>query len=178
MHRRQSSMNFSNMGPSHELQFFMKCSSISHFHEVQSFRNRQCGSPVGSQVLPEELFQRGLLSMGPQVLPGTCSGVWSPWGHSLLEGTTTCSGIVSSTGCRVDICPTVDLYGLPGDNLFHHGLHHRLQWNLCSGAWSTSSPSFFTDLCVCRVVCLTPLSWLLLCSIFLNMLSERCYYCH
>jgi len=34
----------------------------------------------------------------------------------------------------------------------HHGLLHGLQDNLCSGAQSTSSPSFFTDLGVCRVV--------------------------
>ncbi|KAK4806885.1 hypothetical protein QYF61_012606 [Mycteria americana] len=48
--------------------------------------------------------------------------------------------------CRVDICSTVNLHGLQGDNLPHHGLHHRLQGNLCSGSWSTSSPSFFTHL--------------------------------
>ncbi|KAK4810711.1 hypothetical protein QYF61_007685 [Mycteria americana] len=40
----------------------------------------------------------------------------------------------------------MDLHGLQGDNLHHHGLHHRLQGNLCSGTWITSSPSFFTDL--------------------------------
>ncbi|KAK4806787.1 hypothetical protein QYF61_005583 [Mycteria americana] len=46
----------------------------------------------------------------------------------------------------MDICSTVDLHGLQRDNLPHHGLYHRLQGNLCFGAWSTSSPSFFTDL--------------------------------
>ncbi|KAM9590846.1 uncharacterized protein ACIBXB_005895 [Morphnus guianensis] len=58
-------------------------------------------------------------------------------------------------GLQVDICSTVDLHGLQGDSLPHHGLHHRLQGNLCSGAWSISSPSFFTDLGVRRVVSLT-----------------------
>ena len=58
-------------------------------------------------------------------------------------------------GLQVDICSTMDLHGLQGDSLPHHGLHHGLQGNLCSGAWSTSSPSFFTDLGVCRVVSLT-----------------------
>ena len=58
-------------------------------------------------------------------------------------------------GLQVDICSTMDLPGLQGDNLPHHGLHHGLQGNLCSGAWSTSSPSFFTDLGVCRAVSLT-----------------------
>ncbi|KAK4806612.1 hypothetical protein QYF61_013867 [Mycteria americana] len=60
--------------------------------------------------------------------------------------TSTCSGVGSSTGCRRDICSTVDIHGLQGDSLLHHGLHHGLQENLCSAAWSTSSPSFFSDL--------------------------------
>ncbi|KAK4829708.1 hypothetical protein QYF61_006083 [Mycteria americana] len=47
---------------------------------------------------------------------------------------------------QVDICSTMDLHGLQGDSLPHHSLHHGLQGNLCSGTWSTSSPSFFTDL--------------------------------
>jgi len=59
-------------------------------------------------------------------------------------------------GLRVDICSTVDLYGLQGDSLPHHGLHHELQGKtLCSRISSTSSLSFFTDLDVCRVVSLT-----------------------
>jgi len=33
-----------------------------------------------------------------------------------------------------------------GDSLSHHAPLRRLQGNLRSGAWSTSSPSFFTDL--------------------------------
>ncbi|KAK4821752.1 hypothetical protein QYF61_000813 [Mycteria americana] len=49
-------------------------------------------------------------------------------------------------GLQVDICSTMDLHGLQGDSLPHHGLNHWLQGNLCSGTWSTSSPSFFTDL--------------------------------
>jgi len=39
------------------------------------------------------------LSTGPQVLPGACSSVGSPQGHSLLW-VSTCSGLGSSTGCR------------------------------------------------------------------------------
>ncbi|KAK4807214.1 hypothetical protein QYF61_024334 [Mycteria americana] len=127
-HRRQSSMTFSNVGLSHRLQFFANCSSMGPFHGVQSFRNRllQRGSPVG----PQFLLQHRL-------------STWSqlPSGHI-----STCSGMGSSTGCRVDICSTVDLHGLQGDNLLHHGLHYGLQGNLCFGTWSTPSPSFFTDL--------------------------------
>ncbi|KAK4827475.1 hypothetical protein QYF61_018711, partial [Mycteria americana] len=58
-------------------------------------------------------------------------------------------------GLQVDICSTVDLHGLQGDSLPHHGLHQGLQGNLCSSPWSTSSPSFFTDLGGCRAVALT-----------------------
>ena len=57
--------------------------------------------------------------------------------------------------CSVDSYSAMVLHGPQGDNVHHHGLHHRLQGNLCSGTWSTSSPSFFTDLGVCRVVSLT-----------------------
>ena len=71
--------------------------------------------------------------------------------------------------CSVDICSGVILQRLQGDNLLHHGLLHRLQGdnllhrgihqglqgNHYSGAWSTSSPSFFSARGVCRAVSLT-----------------------
>ncbi|KAK4826015.1 hypothetical protein QYF61_003788, partial [Mycteria americana] len=103
-HGLQSSMNFSNVSPSHGLQFFMNCSSVGPFHGVQSFRNRllQRGSPTGSQVLPANLLQRGLLS--PQVhrscqepAPARAShGVTASFGHPPAPG------LGSSTGCRED----------------------------------------------------------------------------
>ncbi|KAK4828519.1 hypothetical protein QYF61_026941 [Mycteria americana] len=101
-HRRQSSTNFSNMSPSNGLQFFTHCSSVGPFHGVQSFRNRllQRGSPLGSQVLPAKPAPVwSPLSMGPQVLPGACSNVGFPQGHSLPRAST-CSGMGSSMGCR------------------------------------------------------------------------------
>jgi len=51
-------------GPFHRVRFSTNSSSVGHFHEVQSFRNRplQCGSPIGSQALPANLLQCGLLS--------------------------------------------------------------------------------------------------------------------
>ena len=88
-HRDQPSMNFSNVSPSHRLQFFTNCSSMGPIHGVQSFKNRllQRGSPAGSQVLPANLLQRGLLS--PQVhrscqepAPAWAShGVTASFGH-------------------------------------------------------------------------------------------------
>lgn len=44
-------------------------------------------------------------------------------GCSLLQVTSACSGVPSSTGCREDICSTMDLHRLQGVNLLHHGLH-------------------------------------------------------
>ena len=44
-------------------------------------------------------------------------------------------------GLQVNICSTMDLHGLQGNNMPHHGLHYGLQGkNLCSGISSTSSP--------------------------------------
>ena len=87
--------------------------------------------------------------MGLQVLPGACSSAGSPRGHSFLQAHLPAP---VWTGLQVGICSTMDLPGLQGHSLPHHGLLHRLQGNLCSGAWSTSSPSFCADLGVCRAV--------------------------
>ncbi|KAK4822676.1 hypothetical protein QYF61_019043 [Mycteria americana] len=142
-YRRQSSMNFSNVSPSHGLQFFMNCSSMGPFHGVQSFRNRllQRGSPMGSQVLPVNLLQHGFLS--PQVHRPT-GPARSLLQHGLPMGSQPPSGIHLLRqgvlhGLQVDICSTVNLHGPQGDSLPHHGLHYRLQGNLCSGTWSTST---------------------------------------
>lgn len=43
----------------------------------------------------------------------------------------------------------MDLSGLQGNSLPHHSLHHSLQKDFCSSAYSVSSPTFFTDLGVC-----------------------------
>ena len=107
-------------------------------------------------------------------------GSWSPLGIHLLW-----RGVLD--GLQVEICSTVDLPGLQRDRLPHHGLPHGLQGNLCSSAWSMSSPSSFTDLGVCRAVSLTyshsSLRLQFLCPSnfffpFLTMFSQRRYPCH
>jgi len=80
---------------------------------------------------------------GQQLWPGDSSCIDSPWGHSFLQGTSTCSSVGSSAGCIVNICSAANLHGLQGDNLHPHSLHRGLKGNLCSGSWSTCSPSFF-----------------------------------
>ncbi|KAM9591464.1 uncharacterized protein ACIBXB_006257 [Morphnus guianensis] len=116
------------------------CSSVGPSRGHKSFQ-KTCSS-VGSSLHRSAGPARSLLQRG---VP---SGSQPPSGTHLLR-----RGVLH--GLQVDICSTVDLHGLQGDSLPHHGLHHGLQGNLCSGAWSTSSPSFFTDLGVCRVVSLT-----------------------
>jgi len=59
-------------------------------------------------------------------------------------------------GLWVDMCSAVDLHGLQGDSLPHHGLHHRLQGKISALACrAPPPPPSFTDLGVCRVVSLT-----------------------
>jgi len=100
-----------------------------------------CCSGVPPQVTApaRTLLQCGL-SMGPCIF---------------LQGTFTCCNMESSsTDCRAYVLhhshPWAAWVSLP-----HHGLLHRLQENLFSDAWSTFSPSFFTDLGVCGPVFLT-----------------------
>jgi len=110
-------------------------------------------SGTGCCSLPTNLLWHGLLFTGPQALPGACSSVGFPWGHSLLW-----------------MHPSALVWGLSraaGGYLIHHGRPWSAggqppsPWssslaagNLCSGAYSTSSLFFFTDLAVCRVVSL------------------------
>lgn len=75
------------------------------------------------------------------------------------------------------VCSIVDLSGLLGHKLCHCGFYHKVQESLFSTS-ITFSPSFFTQLDVYRVACL---SQLLLHSFFhplLVMLSQgHCYHC-
>ena len=137
-------MNFSNVSPSHGLQFFTNCSSMGPIHGVQSFRNRllQHGSPTGSQVLPANLLQRGFLSPRGH---GSAGPARSLLHHGLPTGSQRPSGIhLLRRGVlhrlQVDICSTMDLHGLQGDSLPHHGLPHGLQGNLSAPAPGAPPP--------------------------------------
>lgn len=78
----------------------------------------------------------------------------------------------STVGSSMDICSTVIHYGLQGDglqgdSLLYHGCLYGLQV-ISSSAWSTYSPSFFTDLGVSlNVFSLISLSCC--CTAFLNL---------
>jgi len=155
-HGRPFSTNFSNVSPFHGLQLFTSCSSTGPSHRVQSFKNRllQRGYTTGSQVLPANLLQRGFLS--PQIRR-SCQ---EPAPARATHRITASLGHPPAPTWRPPWALSGDLLNrgppwLQGDSLPHHGLLHGLQGNLCPSAWSTSSPSFFTVLGVCRAVSLT-----------------------
>lgn len=83
-------------------------------------------------------------------LPGAWYCTSFPQGHSLLWIQTSAPvwGPLWAAGRSLFHrgCPWA-----AGAQLPHHGLHQRLQGNLFSDGWSTSSLSFFTDLGVYRV---------------------------
>ena len=81
----------------------------------------QCGSLPWGAVLQEQTapawVPHGVTSpaskpasvwapLSPRVLPGACSSVGFPQGHSLLRAST-CSGMGSSMGCRGTACLTM-----------------------------------------------------------------------
>jgi len=112
------------------------------FHGVQSFRNRllQHGSSTGSQALPANLLQHGLLSLRVHRSCQEPAPARAPHGVTASFGHPPALAWCPFRGLQVEICSTVDLHGLQGDNLPHHGLHHKLQGKtLCSSVSSTSS---------------------------------------
>ena len=184
-------MNFSNVGPSHGPQFFTNCSSVGPIHGVESFRSTllQCGSLVGSQVLPENLLQCGLLS--PQIrrscqepAPARAShGVtasfehppalawgppWAAGGYLLHCGPpwaaggqpASCLTMGITTGCRVLSALAPGASPPPPSSL---------TW-VSAGLFLSYSPSSLQQqLLLCRLGFFFP---------FLNLLSQRHYHCY
>jgi len=136
----------------------------------KSFRNpAPAWVPKGSPALPANLLRRGLLSPWVRRSCQEPAPVQAP--HRVTASFSHPPPLAWGPfhGLQVEICSTVDLHGLQGDNLAHHGLHHELLGKaLCSGISSTSSTSFFTDLGVCRVVSLTSSHSSLLTAILLQ----------
>ena len=158
----------------------MNCSTVGLFHGMQSFSNRllQRGSPMGSQALPANLLQRGLLSSRGHRSCQEPAPVWPSHVVTASFRHPHAPAWGPFHGLQVEFCSTVDLRGLQGRSLPHHCLHHRLQGKLCSRAWSTYFPSFCTDPGVCRAVSLTvsltTLSQPLLHRFFFTV-SQICY---
>jgi len=92
-------------GLSHMRQFCTTFSKVNPSHRLQLFTNcSSVGPPQGHKSCQQ-----------------TCSSVGFPRGHSLLQAPPPAHGL------QVNICSTVDLHGLQGDSLPHHGLLHGLQ---------------------------------------------------
>lgn len=100
-------MNFSNVTASHALQFFMNSIQYGSLPFSAALQEQtalvwifcRVASPAGK---PTPAWTS--LSMGPQALPGACSRVGFPWGHSLLQASTW-SSVGSSKGCRWSSTP-------------------------------------------------------------------------
>lgn len=98
-------MNFSNMSPSHKLQFFTSCSSMRLFHRVQSLQELSAPVWISHRVISpasKPASQWASLSLGSQVMPGICSSVGFPRGCSCLQEST-CTAVVSSMVCRTSM---------------------------------------------------------------------------
>jgi len=140
--------------------------------------------PTGSQALPANLLQRGLLSPRVRRSWQEPAPVQAPRRVTASFRHPPAPAWGPFHGVQVDICSTMDLHGLQGNNLPHHGLHYVLPGkNLCSGAWRTSSPSFFTVLgetaelyLAHHLTALTRLVFYHRFFPFLNMLSQRHYH--
>lgn len=122
------------------------------FHELLQSRSHthravlQCESPMISQV------QKTCFTVGSSLHATTNPD------RSLIQGRF-CLGSQSPSSTHLQALMWCHPWAATGSLLQclpHHGLHHRLQRSLCFSAWSTSFPSFFTDLGICRAV---PLIW-------------------
>jgi len=131
--------------PCSSVRFLSRDSVLHKFLQRESF-------PWAADL--HELPQHGSFSRGA-ILQEQAAPAWVPHGVT-SPASKPAAAWGPFHGLQVDICSTVYLHGLQGDKLPHHGLHHELQGKtLCSRISSTSSPSFFTDLGVCRVVSFT-----------------------
>ncbi|XP_051634462.1 uncharacterized protein LOC127467021 [Manacus candei] len=137
---RQSLMDLSVVSPSLGQQFFPNCCPVGHSSMECSPSPMSCtnvGPPQGPQVLPRKtLLHRCLPPPRAAVPQQDPAPSWA-------------SHRVTASFMH----PPAPAWAPPwaaGAPLLHHGLHHGLQ-GLSSGAWSTSCPSFCTDLGVCLV---------------------------
>lgn len=146
----KSSVNFSNMESFNRLQFFTNCSSVAP--------SRWCSS---SGTACSSLGAHGGV-IGPDTCSSACfslhesTSCQEPASGQASHWVTASSGhpavlVCGPPGAVGGYLSTPELHGLQGDSLSHHSLHLRLQGNLFS-TWASFS---FTDLGVCRTVCLT-----------------------
>lgn len=126
--QRQSSLNFSSVGLSHGLQLH----ELLHHWVLSTGSVFQERAASDSSNKPAPVWTS--LSIGPQVLPGTCSSVVFPGHHGLLWAPT-CSSVGALHGLRLGLCcPIISSTG-----------HNPFGWSssLPSAAalpWSPASP--------------------------------------
>ena len=147
--RRQSSMNFSILSPSHRLQFFMNCPSVGPSHLSLGTGCSSVGPPWGPASKPAPVWSSH--SMCPQVLAETCSSLDSPQDHIFLR--TYISSMGSSTGFRRISAPPWTSLGCRGTTCLTMVFIVSCKGRLSSLVPGAPPPlSFFSDWGVCRVI--------------------------
>lgn len=135
----------------HGLLFFTNSSSVGPFHSHSSGTNtpawvefHRVRSPASK---PAPMWAP--LFMDPLIFPEVSSSMGFPCGHSLLQ-ISTCSSAGSSMDCRwISALPWTSVVCRGTAVLPWSAPWESQKWNLCSGAWSTSSPlSSLTLVCL------------------------------
>lgn len=148
-----------------------KATSLWVIFTWKSLRNSllQCGSPVGSQLLLEDVFPCGLLCMGLRFRPGACSSLGFSRVHNFLQGLPTCFGVGSPLSCRGRYVLHCGSPWTAAGQCAWPWFSPQLQGSPCTGPGSLPTPSslsfLYTEWLFSHF--LTPLSSLLwLCQTF------------
>ena len=166
-HGRQSSMNFSNMSPSHRLQFLVNCSSVGppQGHKCCHQTCSNVGSIHGSTGPARSLLQCGL-PMGVTCLRApTCSGVGSPTGCGWVSAPPFTS-VGAGHSCLTVGCST----GCGGISALVPGAPPPPPSSLTLVSAELFLSHILTSLSSDCCWCCTGFS-----PLFLNMFSQRCY---
>lgn len=104
----------------HRILFFQNCSSVNSLYREESFRNGlfQKGSPTSLNFFQKPCF---CMDSSAQAAAPARTVVQHELSAQPPSGTPLIwNGVLH--GLKVDIYTTIDLHGLQGNNLHHHGL--------------------------------------------------------
>lgn len=152
-----------------QLHCFIPDSLTSSFRDTEQYRGMgksSCSEFLALHICHFSLAPAWVLSWAA-VLRVKPTPVWPLHSLQFIQNTSVYSGMVSIMGCSVDNCISVVHHVLQGDSLLPHGLH-RLQRNLWSSVWNTSSP--------CSAASLTLSSASLFLTLFSLYSASQCFF--
>lgn len=164
--------------PHHRIPFFQNCSSVNSSHREESFKNWlvQKGSPTSHNLCQKPCF---CMDSSPQATAPARNVVQHEFSTQPSSGTPLLwNGI--PYGLDVDMYSIMDLHGLQGYNLHHHGLFQGLP-RISSLAPGASPPPCYSlilqpaglFLIFFFTICLQDFFYS-----FLELLSQRHYHYH